>query len=87
MLAARLPSILPQLSPAEALETSMVHSLAALIESGGINCNRPFREPHHTASTAAIIGGGRTAKRGEISLAHNGFLFMDELPEFQRSLL
>jgi magnesium chelatase family protein len=87
MLAARLPSILPQLSPAEALETSMVHSLAGLIESGGINRNRPFREPHHTASTAAIIGGGRTAKPGEISLAHNGVLFMDELPEFQRSLL
>lgn len=87
MLAARLPGILPPLSPAEALETSMIHSLSGLIEEGGISRNRPFREPHHTASMAAIVGGGRGAKPGEISLAHNGVLFMDELPEFPRNVL
>ncbi len=82
MLASRLPGILPPLTPTEALETSMVHSLSGLIEAGGISRERPFREPHHTASMAAIVGGGRTAKPGEISLAHNGVLFMDEFPEF-----
>lgn len=87
MLAARLPGILPPLTPAEALETSMVHSLSGLIEAGGISRHRPFREPHHTASMAAIVGGGRTAKPGEISLAHNGVLFMDEFPEFPRAVL
>ncbi len=87
MLAARLPGILPPLTPTEALETSMVHSLSGLIESGGISRHRPFREPHHTASMAAIVGGGRTAKPGEISLAHNGVLFMDEFPEFPRTVL
>ena len=87
MLAARLPSILPPLSPIEALETSMVHSLAGLLDEGGISRTRPFREPHHTASMAAIIGGGRGAKPGEVSLAHNGVLFMDELPEFPRPVL
>lgn len=87
MLAARLPSILPPLSPAEALETSMIQSLCGLIEGGGINRSRPFREPHHTASMAAIVGGGRRAQPGEISLAHNGVLFMDELPEFNRVVL
>ncbi|SHG71303.1 YifB family Mg chelatase-like AAA ATPase [Marivita hallyeonensis] len=87
MLAARLPGILPPLTPAEALETSMVHSLSGLIEAGGISRHRPFREPHHTASMAAIVGGGRTAKPGEISLAHNGVLFMDEFPEFPRTVL
>lgn len=87
MLAARLPGILPSLSPAEALETSMIHSLAGLIDDGGISRQRPFREPHHTASMAAIVGGGRGAKPGEISLAHNGVLFMDELPEFPRGVL
>jgi magnesium chelatase family protein len=87
MLAARLPGILPPLSPAEALETSMVHSLSGLIEAGGISRDRPFREPHHTASMPAIVGGGRTAKPGEISLAHNGVLFMDEFPEFPRAVL
>ena len=75
MLAARLPSILPPLSAHEALETSMIHSLAGLIEEGGISRHRPFREPHHTASMAAIIGGGRNAKPGEVSLAHNGVLY------------
>ncbi|MFZ9686029.1 MAG: YifB family Mg chelatase-like AAA ATPase, partial [Gemmobacter sp.] len=87
MLAARLPGILPPLSPAEALETSMIHSLAGLIAEGGISRARPFREPHHTASMAAIIGGGRGAKPGEVSLAHNGVLFLDELPEFARPVL
>ncbi len=82
MLAARIGSILPPLSPAEALETSMIHSLAGLLDKGGLSRARPFREPHHTASMAAIVGGGRGAKPGEISLAHNGVLFLDELPEF-----
>ena len=87
MLAARLPGIMPPLSPAEALETSMIHSLAGLLDEGGISRSRPFREPHHTASVAAIVGGGRAAKPGEISLAHNGVLFMDEFPEFPRTVL
>ncbi len=87
MLAARLPSILPPLTPQEALETSMIHSLAGLISEGGISRTRPFREPHHTASMAAIVGGGRGAKPGEISLAHNGVLFLDEFPEFPRPVL
>lgn len=87
MLAARLPSILPPLTPPEALETSMIHSVSGLLDEGGINRERPFREPHHTASMAAIVGGGRGAKPGEISLAHNGVLFMDEFPEFSRTVL
>ncbi len=87
MLAARLPGILPPLEPAEALETSMIHSLAGLLDEGGISRTRPFRTPHHTASMAAIVGGGRGAKPGEISLAHHGVLFLDELPEFPRTVL
>ncbi len=87
MLAARIPGILPPLTPTEALETSMIHSLSGLLDEGGINRERPFREPHHTASMAAIVGGGRNAKPGEISLAHNGVLFMDEFPEFPRTVL
>ncbi|MBI1218358.1 MAG: YifB family Mg chelatase-like AAA ATPase [Rhodobacteraceae bacterium] len=87
MLAARLPGILPPLSAAEALETSMIHSLAGLLDNGGISRVRPFREPHHTASMAAIVGGGKGAKPGEISLAHNGVLFLDEFPEFPRAVL
>jgi magnesium chelatase family protein len=87
MLAARLPGILPPLSAQEALETSMIHSLAGLLSEGGISRARPFREPHHTASMAAIVGGGKGAKPGEISLAHNGVLFMDEFPEFPRAVL
>ena len=87
MLAARLPGLLPDLSPAEALETSMVHSRAGLLENGGIPRRRPYRAPHHTASMAAIVGGGKGALPGEISLAHNGVLFMDEFPEFPRSVL
>ncbi|WP_417260098.1 YifB family Mg chelatase-like AAA ATPase [Celeribacter sp.] len=87
MLAARLPTILPELSAQEALETSVVHSLAGLLDAGGISRARPFREPHHTASRAAIVGGGRAAQPGEISLAHNGVLLLDELPEFPRAVL
>ncbi|MCX7644549.1 MAG: YifB family Mg chelatase-like AAA ATPase [Rhodobacteraceae bacterium] len=87
MLAARMPGILPPLTAAEALETSMIHSLAGLLDEGGISRVRPFREPHHTASMAAIVGGGRGAGPGEISLAHNGVLFMDEFPEFPRAVL
>ncbi len=87
MLAARLPTILPPMSPAEALETSMIHSVAGLLDQGGISRERPFREPHHSASMAAIVGGGRRAQPGEISLAHNGVLFMDEMPEFSRPVL
>lgn len=87
MLAARLPGILPPLMPEEALETSMIHSLAGLLDEGGISRDRPYRTPHHTASMAAIVGGGRGAKPGEISLAHNGVLFMDEFPEYPRAVL
>ena len=87
MLAARMPGILPPLSPTEALETSMIHSLAGLLSEGGISRERPFCEPHHTASMPAIVGGGRGAKPGQISLAHNGVLFMDEFPEFPRPVL
>jgi magnesium chelatase family protein len=87
MLAARMSGILPPLSAPEALETSMIHSLAGLLNEGGISRSRPFREPHHTASMAAIVGGGKGAKPGEISLAHNGVLFLDEFPEFARPVL
>lgn len=87
MLAARLPGLLPEATAREALETSMIHSVAGLLGPGGITRARPFREPHHTASVAAMAGGGRGALPGEISLAHNGVLFLDELPEFPRAVL
>jgi len=87
MLAARMPGILPPLEAEEALETSMIHSLAGLLDEGGISRVRPFRTPHHTSSMAAIVGGGRGAKPGEISLAHHGVLFLDEFPEFPRTVL
>jgi len=87
MLARRLPGLMPPLGASEVLETSMIHSLSGLISEGGISRERPFREPHHTASMAAIVGGGKGAKPGEISLAHNGVLFMDEFPEFSRQVL
>lgn len=87
MLAKRMPDLLPDLSPREALETAMVHSVAGLLDGRGISRDRPFREPHHTSSPAAIVGGGRAAQPGEISMAHNGVLFMDELPEFPPSVL
>lgn len=87
MLAARLPGILPPLNAAEALETSMILSLAGELDAGGISRVRPFRAPHHTASMAAMVGGGRGAGPGEVSLAHNGVLFMDEFPEYARAVL
>ena len=87
MLAARLPSILPPLSPAELLEISMIASVAGEIEGGALTSRRPFRSPHHSASMAALTGGGMRAKPGEISLAHNGVLFLDELPEFDARVL
>ena len=86
MMASRMSGILPVLGAQEALETSMIHSLAGLLSEGGISKTRPFRDPHHTASMAAIVGGGRGAKPGVISLAHNGVLFLDELPEFSRQV-
>ncbi len=87
MLAARLPGILPPLSSREALEVSLVHSLAGALPEGGLVTRRPFRDPHHSASLPAMVGGGLRAKPGEISLAHHGVLFLDELPEFQRQTL
>ncbi len=87
MLAARLPGLLPPLSASEALEVSMVHSVAGLLTGGGLIRQRPFRDPHHTASVPALVGGGGRARPGEISLAHKGVLFLDELPEFQRQAL
>ena len=82
MMAQRLPGLLPPLTAAELLETSMVHSIAGLIAKGELRRARPFRSPHHSASMAALTGGGVKAKPGEVSLAHNGVLFLDELPEF-----
>ena len=87
MLAQRLPTILPPLSPEEALETSMIHSIAGELKDGRVCFERPFRAPHHNASTPALVGGGRKAQPGEISLAHHGVLFLDELPEFNKSTL
>lgn len=87
MLAARLPGLLPPLSPAEALEVSMVHSVAGTLGGDGLVTARPFRDPHHSASPAALTGGGLKAKPGEMSLAHRGVLFMDEFPEFPRAVL
>jgi magnesium chelatase family protein len=82
MLAARLPSILPPLAPAELLEVSMVQSIAGEIAEGALTNRRPFRSPHHSASMAALVGGGLKARPGEASLSHHGVLFLDELPEF-----
>ncbi|MFC0481572.1 YifB family Mg chelatase-like AAA ATPase [Gellertiella hungarica] len=87
MLAARLPSILPPLSPAELLEVSMVHSLAGQLPGGKLSDRRPFRAPHHSATMAALVGGGLRARPGEASLAHHGVLFLDELPEFSPQVL
>lgn len=87
MLASRLPGILPELSPREALEVSMVHSVAGLLKDGRLLRHRPFRDPHHSASLPAMIGGGSKVKPGEVSLAHGGVLFLDELPEYQRGTL
>ncbi|OYX67371.1 MAG: AAA family ATPase [Sphingomonadales bacterium 32-64-17] len=87
LLASCLPGILPPLTPAEALEVSMVASVAGLLEGGRISRTRPFRAPHHSASMAALTGGGLRVRPGEVSLAHLGVLFLDELPEFQRAVL
>jgi magnesium chelatase family protein len=87
MLAQRLPGLLPPLDAREALEISMVQSLAGELAGGAISRRRPFRNPHHSASMAALTGGGLRVKPGEVSLAHLGVLFLDELPEFQRSVL
>ena len=87
LLAACLPGILPDLTPAEALEVSMVASVAGTLEDGRISRARPFRSPHHSASMAALTGGGLKVRPGEVSLAHLGVLFLDQLPEFQRAVL
>ena len=82
MLAQRLPSILPPLSPRELLEVSMIQSVAGQLANGALSNRRPFRAPHHSASMAALVGGGLNARPGEVSLAHHGVLFLDEFPEF-----
>lgn len=87
MLAARLPRLLPDLSPIYALEVSMIHSVAGMLDGGRLVMRPPFREPHHGASQAALAGGGQRARPGEVSLAHRGVLFLDELPEFPRAAL
>ena len=87
LLARRLPSILPDLSPEEALEVSMIHSMSGILPEGGLIRTRPFRDPHHSASQAALVGGGHHVRPGEVSLAHKGILFLDEFPEFQRPAL
>jgi len=87
MLASCLPSILPPLSPKEALEVSMIHSLSGTLSEDGLMKTRPYRDPHHSASLPALIGGGHKVKPGEVSLAHHGVLFLDELPEFSRATL
>jgi magnesium chelatase family protein len=87
LLASCLPGILPELTPAEALEVSMVASVAGALEGGRMSRTRPFRSPHHSASMPALVGGGLKVRPGEVSLAHLGVLFLDELPEFQRTVL
>ena len=87
MLATRLPGILPPLSPKELLEVSMVASISGKLSDGKLSDRRPFRAPHHSASMAAMVGGGIKARPGEASMAHNGILFLDELPEFHPQVL
>ena len=88
MLARRMPSILPNLTFEEALETTKIHSVAGVLtKKNPIILTRPFRSPHHTISSSSLVGGGRIPKPGEISLAHNGILFLDELPEFNKNTL
>lgn len=88
MLAKRLPTILPPMSLEESLETTKIHSVAGKVDAGaGLVTSRPFRKPHHTISDVALVGGGSYPQPGEISLAHNGVLFLDELPEYKRSVL
>ena len=87
MLAKRLPSILPPMTLQEALETTKIHSVVGKIKNAGLMSQRPFRSPHHTISDVALVGGGTYPQPGEISLSHNGVLFLDELPEFKRGVL
>jgi len=87
MLAKRLPSILPPMTLHEALETTKIHSVVGKVKNKGLMSQRPFRNPHHTISSAALVGGGSYPQPGEISLSHNGVLFLDELPEFERRVL
>ncbi|MFV0565105.1 MAG: YifB family Mg chelatase-like AAA ATPase [Flavobacteriaceae bacterium] len=87
MLAKRLPSILPPMTLHEALETTKIHSVVGRVKDTGLMAQRPFRSPHHTISDVALVGGGTFPQPGEISLSHNGVLFLDELPEFKRSVL
>ncbi|MFJ1491600.1 YifB family Mg chelatase-like AAA ATPase [Capnocytophaga canis] len=87
MLAKRLPSILPPMTLHEALETTKIHSIVGRVKDSGLMYHRPFRSPHHTISDVALVGGGSYPQPGEISLAHNGVLFLDELPEFKRTVL
>ena len=87
MLASRLPGILPDLTPSELLEISMVSSIAGELADGKLTNRRPFRAPHHSATMAAMVGGGVRARPGEVSLAHNGVLFLDEFPEFSPQVL
>ncbi|MBQ8197150.1 MAG: YifB family Mg chelatase-like AAA ATPase [Clostridia bacterium] len=88
MLAKCIPTIMPDMTKEEALETTKIHSVAGVLKDGdGIVCTRPFRSPHHTATTVSLTGGGSNVRPGEISMAHNGVLFMDEMPEYSRSTL
>jgi magnesium chelatase family protein len=88
MLAKRIPTILPAMSLDEAIETTRIHSVAGILENAtGLLGTRPFRSPHHTISDAGLIGGAAVPRPGEVSLGHNGVLFLDELPEFQRNVL
>jgi magnesium chelatase family protein len=88
MLARRLPSVLPQMSFDESIETTKIHSIMGLLKQGQpLIATRPYRSPHHTISDAGLIGGGQVPKPGEVSLSHNGVLFLDELPEFKRNVL
>ena len=88
MIAQRIPTILPRMTEKESLEVTKIHSISGLLDAGdGLLAERPFRSPHHNVSLNALIGGGSYAQPGEVSLAHNGVLFLDELAEFSRSTL